>query len=35
MCHGREQGKNKLQKMKTLENTGDDTMDNKKDQHLE
>lgn len=34
MCQGGEQGKNELQKMKTLENMGDDTMDNKKEQHL-
>lgn len=34
MRHGREQGKNELQKMKTLENMGDDTMENKKEQHL-
>lgn len=34
MCHRREQGKNELQKIKALENMGDDTTDNKKEQHL-
>lgn len=34
MCHGKEQGKNELQKMKNLEDMGNDTMGNKKEQHL-